>query len=118
MKTRLPLFYCFLLFFCVTSEMVVVMIMITALWLSYEQSSSRKVEGMGKELVNFSLQATFVHTSKGSSTGHQILRFGADGFNSSPKEGVLQIFYRPWLVLDPQSLGPMASTLTITPSRT
>jgi hypothetical protein len=38
------------------------------------------------------------------------------------KEGVLQIFITlknssPWLVLNLQNLGPVASTLTITPPR-
>jgi hypothetical protein len=46
-----------------------------------------------------------------------VLRHGADGFTSSPKEGALRIFialkYRsPRTGLNPRTLGPIASTLT------
>jgi hypothetical protein len=52
----------------------------------------------------------------------KILLHGASGFTSPPKEGVLQIFIAlkspsPPPGLNPRTLGPMASTLTITPPR-
>jgi hypothetical protein len=59
---------------------------------------------------------------QGPLTCPNILQHEADGFTSSPKEGMLWIFITlknpsPQLGLKPQTLGPMASTLTITPSR-
>jgi hypothetical protein len=78
-------------------------------------------EELAKENMNFAF--TFVHTSKPSLTCHKILRPGADVFTSPPKEGVQRIFIaikiylsRPRLI--PRTLGPMASTLSITPPRT
>jgi hypothetical protein len=48
---------------------------------------------------------------------HKILRHGASGLTSPPKEGVLQIFSAlknplPQLGLNLQTLGPMTSMLT------
>jgi hypothetical protein len=61
--------------------------------------------------------------AKGSLTCRKILRHGADGFTSPPKEGVLRIFTafknpstRPGLI--PRTLGPVASTITTRPPRT
>jgi hypothetical protein len=53
---------------------------------------------------------------------HKILRHGADGFTSPVKEGVLQIFIALKNTslgrgLNPRTLGPVASTLTVTPLR-
>jgi hypothetical protein len=55
-------------------------------------------------------------------TCHAILRHGASGFTSLPKEGVLRISVAlknplPRLGLNPQTFCPVESTLTITPSR-
>jgi hypothetical protein len=52
----------------------------------------------------------------------KFLGHGADGFTSPPKEGVLRIFISliypsHSAVIDPRTLGPMESTLTITPLR-
>jgi hypothetical protein len=41
--------------------------------------------------MNFVLRSIFVHTSKGFLTYRVILRRGAEGFTSPPKEGVLRI---------------------------
>jgi hypothetical protein len=41
--------------------------------------------------MNLALQSIFIHTSKGSLTCRKILRHGAEGFTSPPKEGVLGI---------------------------
>jgi hypothetical protein len=61
-------------------------------------------------------------TSQGSLTCRKNLRHGASGFTSHPKGGVLRIVIaiknpslRPGL--NPRLLGPVASTLTITPPR-
>jgi hypothetical protein len=43
-------------------------------------------------MVNMDLWSIFVHTSKESLICCNILRHGADGFTSSPKEGVLRNF--------------------------
>jgi hypothetical protein len=44
------------------------------------------------EMVNLALRGIFFPTSKGSFTCRKILRHGADGFTSPPREGVLRIF--------------------------
>jgi hypothetical protein len=56
------------------------------------KSSSSKAEKLCKEMVNLSLRSIFVYTPKRSLTCRKILRHGADGFTSPPKEGVLRIF--------------------------
>jgi hypothetical protein len=96
-----------------------------ALWQFYQQSSSINAGETGEEnkTMNLSLRIIFVHTSKGSWTCRKILRYGADGFTSPPKEGVLRIFIAfktssPQLGLNQQTLGPMRRTLTITPLMT
>jgi hypothetical protein len=55
-------------------------------------------------------------------TCHKILWHGTCGFTFHLKEGVLWIFITlknpsPWPCLNPQTLGPVASTLTTTPLR-
>jgi hypothetical protein len=59
---------------------------------------------------------------KRSLTCCKILLHGTSGFTSHPKEYVLRIFISlknpsPWPGLNPQPLGPVASTLTTTPPR-
>jgi hypothetical protein len=54
-----------------------------------------------------------------SLTCREILQHGTSGFTSHPKEGVLRIFIAlknpsPWPGSNPQPLGPVAITLTIT----
>jgi hypothetical protein len=53
---------------------------------------------------------------------HKILWHGTSCFTSNPKDGVLQIFIAlknpsPWSGSNLQPLGPVASTLTTTPTR-
>jgi hypothetical protein len=59
---------------------------------------------------------------KGPLTCRKILRYGADGFTSPPKEVVLRTFIalknRSRRGLNPRTLGPIVSTVTITPPRT
>jgi hypothetical protein len=52
-------------------------------------------EGMAKEIMNLAFQSIFVHTSKGFLACCKILRHGASGLASCPKEGVLRIFIAP-----------------------
>jgi hypothetical protein len=57
-----------------------------------------------------------------SFTCRKILRHGTSGFSSRLKEGVLRTFFAlenpsPWPGSNPQSLGPVASTVTTTPPR-
>jgi hypothetical protein len=59
---------------------------------------------------------------KSSLTCRKILRHGTSGFDFHPKECVLRIFIAlknpsPWPGSNPQTLGPVASTLTTTPPR-
>jgi hypothetical protein len=51
-----------------------------------------KAEGTGEENYEFCLTNIFFHTLKASLTCRKILRHGADGFISPPREGVLWIF--------------------------
>jgi hypothetical protein len=62
----------------------------------------------------------FFHTRRVILYIVKILRRGASGFTFLPKEGALRIFIAlknpsPRPGLNPRTLGPMASTLTITP---
>jgi hypothetical protein len=50
-----------------------------------------KQEELMMEMMNFALRSIF-RTSNGSLTCHKILRHGANGFTSPPKEGMLWIF--------------------------
>jgi hypothetical protein len=43
-------------------------------------------------MMNLALRIIFDHTSKGYLTRRKILRHGADGFASAPKEDVIRIF--------------------------
>jgi hypothetical protein len=63
---------------------------ITALWQSYQQSPSTNQEELGKENDEFYLTKYLFHNPKGSLICRKILRRGADGFTSPPKEGLLQ----------------------------
>jgi hypothetical protein len=51
-----------------------------------------KQEEQAKKIMNLALRSIFVHTSKWFLTCRKILRHGADGFASTPNEGVLRIF--------------------------
>jgi hypothetical protein len=73
---------------------------------------------MNGEVNEIAVRCILVHAL----TCRKILH-GADGFTSPPKGGVLRILTAlknpsPQLGLNPQTLDPMASTLTITPPRT
>jgi hypothetical protein len=83
------------------------------------EPTSSKAGQLVKEMINLALvsRPIFVHTSKDSLTCSKMLRHGADGFTSSEGRRV-DDFYRPRQGLNPLTLGPMASTITITPPRT
>jgi hypothetical protein len=90
--------------------------------LAIVESSSIKQEERSKEIMNLALRSIFVlickwilHVVKSYYTGPPDLRL-------LRKKGVLQIFIAlknpsPRPGLNPRTLGPMASTLTITPPR-
>jgi hypothetical protein len=64
-------------------------------------------------MTNFAYEISLSYLY-GSLTCHKILRRGADSFTSPPKEGVLPLkIHSPRLGFNWQTLGPMASTLTI-----
>jgi hypothetical protein len=69
-----------------------------------------KQEELAKKIINFAFAKYLFHTSKRSLTCRKILRHGADGFTSPPKEGVLRIFITlknasPSAELEPANLG-------------
>jgi hypothetical protein len=69
------------------------------------------------EMMKLAVMKYHFHTSYRSLTSRKILRNETDGFNSTPKGGVLLILSpleidRPRLGLCMRTLGPMASTLT------
>jgi hypothetical protein len=77
---------------------------------------------MGERNENLALRSVSVHTCKWFPTCRKILEHRASSFTSPPKESVLRIFIAlknlsSRLVLNPRSLGPMLSTLTVTSSR-
>jgi hypothetical protein len=81
-----------------------------------------KQEELGEGNYDFGMRSIFVHTPKGFLTCLKILRHATDGFTCPTKKGVLLIFFvfknpslRPCLHV--RTLGPIASTLTITPPR-
>jgi hypothetical protein len=81
-----------------------------------------KQEELTKEMMNSDLRGSVVHTSKFSITCRTILPHRADGFISSPKDGVLRTFVAPKNPssqpdLNPVTSSPMASTLNITVPR-
>jgi hypothetical protein len=84
------------------------------------ESSSRKWRRcLAKEMMNLALRSIFIHASKWFFTFRKVLRHGADVCISPPKESVLRIFVAlknpsPLPGLKPRTLGPMATTLTIT----
>jgi hypothetical protein len=92
-----------------------------ALLLSYQQSSSSKQKEWAKEMMNLALQSTLLIPIN-FFTCCKILRHGAYGFTSPPKEGMLRISVTlknplTWLGFNLPTLGPIASTLTIIPVR-
>jgi hypothetical protein len=90
-----------------------------AFWQSYQRIRLiAKQEKLANEVMNFVLRNISFHTSKGSLTFRKILRPRADSFTSHLKEGLLPIFiaheiHVPWSGLNPRTLGPVASTVTI-----
>jgi hypothetical protein len=85
------------------------------------ESSGRKQEEWVKG-VRFCLCEVYHSTCKWFFTCHKILWHWASGFTSPLKEGMLRIFVAlkypsPRLGLNPRTLGPVASTPTITPLR-
>jgi hypothetical protein len=68
------------------------------------ESSSDKAGGIGKLNYEFYLTRHLCDTSKVSLTFREILRHGANGFTSLPKEGVLRIFIAS-AGFEPVSLG-------------
>jgi hypothetical protein len=102
------------------------MIMITidlstrAHWKSYQQRHLERVGGMDEGMRILHIQ--YLRYVNGSFTCRKMLRHGTSGLTSPPKEGMLRNFIalknpsrQPGLNLRP--LGPVASTLTITPPR-
>jgi hypothetical protein len=93
----------------------------SALWQSYQQShlvANRKDVCEGNDGF---FTKSFFHTTKGYLACRKILRLGAFGFTSATKEGVLWICIAlknpsPRPGLKSRCLGPIASTLIITPS--
>jgi hypothetical protein len=90
-----------------------------ALWQSYQQRLLGASRRNGRS-ENFAYQ--YLRYVSGSLTCHKVLRHGASGFTSHPKEGVLRIFIAlknpsPRPGLNPRPLGPVASKLTTTPPR-
>jgi hypothetical protein len=74
-------------------------------------------------MIKLSLPKHLFHISKGSLTCRKILQHETDGFTPPPlKEGLLIFIllkvHRPRPGLNPRTLGPMASTLNITPPMT
>jgi hypothetical protein len=70
--------------------------------------------------MNLALRSIPVYTSQDIFTCSKISRHGTSGFTTPQKEGVLRIFIafkNPLLLpgLNPRTLVPVASTLTITP---
>jgi hypothetical protein len=64
---------------------------ITALWQSYQQSSSREEGGTGEVNDEFCLTKYLFNTSKDFLICRKLLRHLADGFTFIPKAGVLHI---------------------------
>jgi hypothetical protein len=95
---------------------------IRAFWQSYQQS--HPVAGRRNGRIKLWIWPCevflFIHAYYFFAS-HKILH-GTDGFTSRPKEGVLRIFITlqnpsPRSGLNSRTLGPIASTLTITPPR-
>jgi hypothetical protein len=64
-----------------------------ALWQFNQQSYLViKKKELAKEMMNSALRSIFVYTSEGFLTCYKILRHGANGFTSLPKEGMLWNF--------------------------
>jgi hypothetical protein len=90
----------------------------------YGSPSSRDI---WREWEEWMKEWEFPHTQylwyvNGSLTCRKILRHGAPGFTSHPKEGVLRMFINlknpsPRPGFNPRPLGLVASTLTTTPPR-
>jgi hypothetical protein len=87
-----------------------------------EESSSSKAGGTDNGNYEFGLTKYLCSYFQKILTCLKILRHGADGFTFPPKEVVLRILLplemcRPRAGLNPRTLGPIASTLSNTPTR-
>jgi hypothetical protein len=95
----------------------------STLWQCYQEShlaANQEEHGEGDD--ELSLQSILFHMLKWFFTCRKIVQNGADGFTCPLNEGVLQICITlknpsSSLGLNPRTLGPMASMLTITPLR-
>jgi hypothetical protein len=87
------------------------------------ESSSSKQEELAKGMMNFALRSIFVYTSQVIFKCRKMLRHAASGFAPPLKKIVMRIFIAlknqsPRPGLNPRTLSPLASMLTITtPSR-
>jgi hypothetical protein len=93
-----------------------------ALWQSYQQNHLRASRRNGRKKWEFYLACISFTLASDFFTCRNILRNGASGFISHPKEDVLRIFVAlknpsPRPGLNPWPLGPVTSTLTTTPPR-
>jgi hypothetical protein len=91
-------------------------------WTQQQSHLVANQEDLGKGNDVFGLWSILIILHKSFLTCRKILWRGASGFTSPPNEGVLRIFISlknpsPWPGLNLQTLGPMASTVTITPPR-
>jgi hypothetical protein len=76
-----------------------------------------KEGGLGEKWLCIFPTKYLINTPQGSLTCRKILRYGADGFTSPPKETMLRIFYRLRPFFNPRFSCPMASTITTIPPR-
>jgi hypothetical protein len=86
------------------------------------ESSGNKTGGMSKGNDEFGLAKYFCSSVQMIFTCRKILRHGASGFTSLPKEDMLRISVAlnkplPRLGLNTRTLGPMEKTPAITPPR-
>jgi hypothetical protein len=90
----------------------------SVLWLQHRHLVAK----LGETWRDMSLKLADVVSLSCYARFFNILQYGADGFTSPPKEGVPRIFISPKNPssrpgFNPRTLGPMASTLTISPPR-
>jgi hypothetical protein len=95
---------------------------IRTLWQSYQQNNQVASRWNLRKERKFVLENYICHTCKWFLIGHKILHFGASGFTSPLKEGVLRILIVLKNILsrpgtNPRAMDPVASTITQTPPR-
>jgi hypothetical protein len=83
------------------------------LWFQHTYLVAKREEA-GREMVPEFCRSVSLSHLKESLTCRNILLYGADGFISLRRKWCSKI-HRPWLGLNPRTLGPMTSTITITP---